>query len=478
MKNNYKYLFKNIGILSLSQFSSKIVSFLLVPMYARTLTTEEYGSFDIVSTMIILIIPILTLNVKESVLRFSLDKRIDISSVLGVAISLYLQGLLILAIGVAMLWWFEITGEWHKYLIYAVFMYALISWYEILSNLARGMEKINVIAWAGVVITLSNAVSNVLALLVLKIGIIGLFYSVIISNGIAILYISYVLKIWRYFIKDTDNSRLKRQMLFYSTPMILTSVSWWINSAVDRYVVLNFCGLSVAGLYSMAFKIPTIISTMQAVFNQAWVLSSVKEYDSEDKNGFFAVTYGVYHSSLILICSISIIATHPLARILFGEEFYDSWIYVPFLIVSVLFGGLIGYIGGILSAVKAAKSLGISVLAGAIINVVLNLVLVYLLGAIGAAISTMIAYFAVWRIRITVIRRYIHFKRNFTQDYLGYIVLFIQVMILLLWNENGFLYLIEFSLFLCVLFLCHNDIKIVLGKLYKLGYDFIRRFEP
>lgn len=62
-EGKYKYLLKNVGLLSLSNFGSKILSFILIPLYTNLLTTEEYGTYDIYSTTISLLIPILTLNI-------------------------------------------------------------------------------------------------------------------------------------------------------------------------------------------------------------------------------------------------------------------------------------------------------------------------------------------------------------------------------------------------------------------------------
>ena len=63
MKKDYKYLLKNVGLLALSNFGSKILVFLLVPLYTRMLTTEEYGTFDLYVSTITLLIPILSLNI-------------------------------------------------------------------------------------------------------------------------------------------------------------------------------------------------------------------------------------------------------------------------------------------------------------------------------------------------------------------------------------------------------------------------------
>lgn len=43
----YKYLFKNIGIMTISNFGTKILSFLMVPLYTNLLSTSEYGTYDL-----------------------------------------------------------------------------------------------------------------------------------------------------------------------------------------------------------------------------------------------------------------------------------------------------------------------------------------------------------------------------------------------------------------------------------------------
>ena len=49
-KSKYKYLFKNTFLFTISSFSSKILSFLLVPLYTTVLSTADYGTADMVFT--------------------------------------------------------------------------------------------------------------------------------------------------------------------------------------------------------------------------------------------------------------------------------------------------------------------------------------------------------------------------------------------------------------------------------------------
>ena len=74
-RNKYGYLAKNTLLFTVSSFSSKILSFLLVPLYTNVLSTADYGIADIVSTTSTLLTFVVSLNISESVLRFAIDNN-------------------------------------------------------------------------------------------------------------------------------------------------------------------------------------------------------------------------------------------------------------------------------------------------------------------------------------------------------------------------------------------------------------------
>ena len=75
MKNTRnKYLIKNTTIFTISNFSTKIISFFLIPLYTWKLTKADYGIVDLLFTISTFLYPVLTLNIVEAVFRFSMDK--------------------------------------------------------------------------------------------------------------------------------------------------------------------------------------------------------------------------------------------------------------------------------------------------------------------------------------------------------------------------------------------------------------------
>lgn len=66
-------LMKNTILLSLGAILTKGLSFILVPFFSRWLTTEDYGTFDLMGTYVSLLIPLITVACGEAIFRFSVN---------------------------------------------------------------------------------------------------------------------------------------------------------------------------------------------------------------------------------------------------------------------------------------------------------------------------------------------------------------------------------------------------------------------
>ena len=89
-----KYLAKNIVLLTISQFGSKLLSFFLVPLYTSVLSTGEYGTYDLFNTTILLVVPVLTFNIADATLRFPLDSK-EYTSIFSVSLKHVVRGIII-----------------------------------------------------------------------------------------------------------------------------------------------------------------------------------------------------------------------------------------------------------------------------------------------------------------------------------------------------------------------------------------------
>ncbi|PNV59287.1 hypothetical protein C0033_24825 [Clostridium sp. chh4-2] len=385
-----KYLMKNTGILTVTNFSSKILIFLLVPLYTSVLSTEDYGIYELVIATIHLLFPVLTLNICDATMRFAMDKGEDKESIVSCSFKIIVCGSAVMGL---LLLGNHYLGLWRDILNYEIFIFLYYVSYvfnQFTVQLAKGLEKVKQMGIAGVVGTIATIVFNVLFLLVFDFELPGFFLAYTIGQMIPTIYLAIVTRVWKN-ISFTVSKETQHKMVVYAVPLIATYLGWWVNSGSDKYVVALICGVASSGLLSVAYKIPQIINTLHQIFIQAWQLSAIKEMDSKDSDKFYQKTFIYLNAIMCGVCSLLILGNRMIAHFLFAKGFFEAWQYVPFLLVSSVINSSAGHIGAILIAKKDSKSLGKSALIGAVCNIVLNVFLVYLIGIQGATIATVIS---------------------------------------------------------------------------------------
>ncbi len=456
---SYNYLAKNIALLTLSNFATKILSFFLIPLYTSILSTEDYGVFDLFNTTILLLVPIITFNISEAVLRFSIDDSFNRDAIATVSFKFFLSSTIVVLFLLLINRYLGFSEKVNEHALFFLIIYITQALNGIVTCYARGTDHILDLSISSVVSSAIMIFSNIFFLVVLNLGLSGYFLANIIGPFIQTIYLAIKLNyISKINLKRKYNIE-KEKMLQYSVPLIANVVGFWINSASDKYVIIWTIGFSASGIYSVASKIPSILNVFQTIFAQAWTLSVVKDYDPEDKDGFFKYTYNIYNCAMVIICSIIIIFDKFLAAFMYSKGFYEAWRYVPFLTIAIVFSSMSGYIGGFFSAAKDSKIFAQSTMIGAILNLILNIIFTPVIGAIGAAIATTISFAVVWIIRLFTSRKYVELRINFSRDVFSYLILMVQGVILNSVNKDILLYIIESILFVVIILLYQEEIK-------------------
>ena len=412
-KGKYRYLLKNMGILTIGNFSSKILVFLLVPLYTNVLTTEEYGIYDLVFTTIQLVYPILTADVTAGVLRYILDPKADNDKVLSIAIKYVLMGLPLVAVVLAIIHALNLAPAINEIpgLELIIFLYYI---FYVLNQLfiayGKGLERVKDVVIASVISSVVMLGANVIFLIYLHAGLKGFFIANLLGQVAPVVYYVIRLPVIRHISlanninigKDGERwDSLEKELVLYSFPLIVVELGWWMNNASDRYVVAGLVGTTATGLLSVSYKIPSIINVIQSIFIQAWHISGVKEYEDGAGSSFYKSVFRYQSFVMVGSCAGLILLSKVLGRILFSKDFFIAWQYTPMLLISSVINAASGYFGSILSAKKDSKTIASSGLFGAFVNLVLNFVLVFFIGIQGACIATVISssviFFIRWR---------------------------------------------------------------------------------
>lgn len=426
--SKYKELAKNTGIFALANFSSKILIFLLVPIYTRVLTTTEYGFYDLVYTTIQLFVPILTLNISEAVMRFLMKDGVSKKSVFSIAVLDIFIGSIAFALLLLVNNLFSLSDLISQYSIYIFVIFVFYTLNNFLIQFSKGIDKIGVTAISGVISTAVMLAMNVILLVVFDWGLLGFFIANVCGYVIPCIYIVSRLRLWELFEIKIDK-KLQWEMVYYALPLVLNILSWWVNNTSDRYIVTAIVGIQASAIISVAYKIPQILSTISAIFIQSWQISAIKIQEDKSDTTFVSNMLLYYNALLLIIASGIILFVKPISNILFGISFYSAWELVPFLIISSLFNAISGCIGAIMGAKMDTHNIAKSALVGMIANIILNIVLTFLMGPQGITISTLIASFLIFYIRKDSVKEIN--SETYRAIYLSWILLVVEACLLI-----------------------------------------------
>lgn len=465
MENKSKSLLKNIGILTISNFASKILVFMLVPLYTGILSTTEYGIYDLVVSTVSLLAPVLSLNIVDAVMRFTMDKNYNKAEVATIGIKYILFSIGIVALFLMTFNSLSILQKIKGLELYIFLYYSIYILNQYFIQLAKGLEKIADMGIAGVISTIIMIVTNLLFLVVFKLGLTGFFFANILSQTISVIYLFIKLEYWKLINSFKTDKKINREMLSYCTPLIASGIGWWVNSGSDKYIVTFFCGVAANGILSVAYKIPAILNTLQGIFIQAWQISAVKEYGEENTNKFYGNIFSVTNVLMCTVCSWLILLTKPLAYLLYAKDFYIAWKFVPFLLVSSILNCASGFIGSILSAKKDSKLMAMSAVYGSGVNLILNIIFVYLIGTQGVVIATAISSFIIYQVRKNAVGSDIKIEKC-NMVIITWLLLCLQAVI----EIYSSLWIIEIIMVIIILIINIREIKkvfIIIPKLMK-----------
>lgn len=462
MESKHKYLAKNTLLFAVSSFVPKVLAFFLIPIYTDCLTTEEYGIADLISTTVELAIPIFTLTIYDAVLRFILSERYKKDQVILVGMRITTIGTIIL-ICISIFAWLLFDFVKVDYMIFFILMYAISSYKNVFSVVLRGTNKVFVLAIGGILNSIITLSTNILFLVVFKWGLTGYLLANTLGGACSLIVEFLCGKCYKYIGAKIDRT-IKAEMIRFSFPMIFSALAWWVNNASDRYIISLIAGVSVSGLYAVASKIPSMLSVFQSVFSQAWSVSAIKDFDPDDSDGFIGNMYTIFNFCMIAVAMGLILVNVFVSKILFSNEFFTAWKYVPPLIVACVFNAFSVFTGGLLMAVKDTKSRSVATIIGAVTNTALNIMLIPFAEGYGAAVATGIGFMVAYVYQEIKIRRYIKMKTNTIQNYIGCLLLLLQ-MFFAYWG-NQFI-LVQCAILLIFYFLYFNVLKGIIGKIWK-----------
>lgn len=408
MQDRHKKLISNTVIFTVGKFVSKLIVIFMLPFYTSYLSSAEYSTSDLITNLCNLIIPIACLGVSEGIFRGAASKNVDKES-------FFTNGTVIMLVGSAVfLLLSPLIGlfDYFSSYVWLIIVYVLASnIHSVFSQYVCAIGRTKLFAGQGVLNTALTVALNILFLVGFDMGITGYVLSIVLADFLSSLFLFFTARLYKAFIPSKINASVIKELLRFCLPLIPSTVFWWITGVSDRYMVAYMCSDEMNGLYAVAYKVPTLLTYVVVIFNDAWKISAISESDDKEKcSAFYSEIFKYYIAVMFAGGAVLAVGAQIFASVLFANDYFSAWIYIPLLSAATVFTALDTFLGSAYFTVKKTGMSFWTAMIGALTNIGLNLLLIPRWEAIGASVATLVSYFAVFVIRAVTMHKFIPFK--------------------------------------------------------------------
>lgn len=173
-------LFKNMGFLAIGGVSTKIINFLLMPLYTAMISVEEYGSIDLLVTISTLLTAIVSFQMYEAIFKFVTVERENFHKVKRTLSNIFFFSMVICVVFgvvcVGTFQFFNFLGKWYVFL-------AVISniFFHTTTRASRSFGNNKLYSFAGFISAVISIFISILFLVILKFPAISIVYAYVLG---------------------------------------------------------------------------------------------------------------------------------------------------------------------------------------------------------------------------------------------------------------------------------------------------------
>lgn len=432
----YKDFLINIGLFTLNSIATKLMAFILMPLYTLYLSTSEYGIMDMSIIVINMLFPLLSICIGDGVLRFMVEDPGNNKFYVTEGTIVILGGTVLVALCLPILD-LRFFGGLGNYKILFLLSYIFGSFPAYQGSVARGLNQIKLMPIVSICSSMTMAVLAFLFIAIMKWNINGYFYSYIIGNAVAIILYLFVGKHYKCFSFSEwkKKKKLRCALWKYSFPLAPNSLCNTAGTTFSRFIITNMLGISASGMYAAASKIPNLLNVVQQIVSQAWQISIFQEYKKTNIKHFYETVWKLYNAAMLIGCSLLIVLISPLSSILLQREFYAAWKLIPILIFAFYLGAVNTFLGTIYEVYMKTKPLLIAAFIGAVLCVGLTAIGIPYVKIVGAALAVLFSNLIIFIIRICDTRRLLKIDLGWASLFFSWLIILIQCSVT--WNSGS-----------------------------------------
>lgn len=449
MKNNEsrtQLLTRNIFIFGLATIISRLITFVLTPIYTRYFNPQEFGIYSLITMAISIICPLCMLGIYDALFRLYFDKdelfyRKELIST-GLKLVIYITGSVLI---VFFIFRKPITIIYLgniKYLDYII-LGIFIIFFSNITAIAIGIIRMENNRKKIVQITLIQSVVTLFFNLLFIVVMHKDMRFVLAANIINLIILFFITsdygKKYLNFSNFKINKDISKEIIKFGLPLTPVFIGYWILSAGDKLILNYIYNTSAVGLYAVGMKLASIMTLFQSTFAQGWQFFSFSTMRDNDASRVYGKIFDLVVFAGVSIVTVLLFYGDFIFKTLFAKNYYEAWIVSPILCLGPLIM-VLWWIAGIGISIKKKTHLStVGIFLAAVINIILNFLFIPKYYLMGAAIATLISYIAMLIFAIFFIRPLFNVDVNEKRIIITSSILFSSYMIKYNFLENKLL---------------------------------------
>ena len=392
-RNRGKEFLNTFSIYAIGTVGAKLIAFALMPLYTFFLAKDEMGYFDVSITLIMLLVPFITFDIRDGAFRFLIDKTCPYShkDVISYVIRTLSRNSIIIAIISVIGYHYLSHLPYYPVIVATLIVYAC---YEVMIQVVRGMGHTRFFVGIGIINTLLILILSIVLLVVCKMGVLSIFLANLISRIVSLLIIEIRIKFIPIYIKHRKecSKDVGKELLKYTIPLLPNVLAWWAIESSSKLFIEGYMGLEYNGIFAIAVKFSNILQIAAGIFYQTWQEVAIKEMNSIDHNRFFSKVFNNYFLFLSAIVVLGTLGLRILYPYIVAENYQESYIYIYPLFIAVQLHAMGSFLDLAYQCSRKTHRGLPSIISTAILAIVLYYFTVTRWGLLGISASLIISY--------------------------------------------------------------------------------------
>lgn len=423
-------MLKKILIYGVGTFFSKIIVFLMIPIYARVFTAADYGYYDVIVADLQMIVSIAFVEIWSGIMRFMFGSENRLSPV-----KTFLKIFPFLSIVYIVFLYFLSHLIVLKYPLIITLYGLLYLLFSVSNSICRGLNENVKFIVSGLISTSVACTLGLLFSVYFHYGIEYLLIAHCIGYVLAIFYVEFTTHAYMLAIRNTVHSISIQDMCVYCFPLMLNSFAFLFLDTYNKNIIINQLGDTTSGIYAYIGKFSAIVGILISIYTLAWQEQAFITANDVNRDTRYSQYLNAFLKFIGLGIPVYIIISVVCSPYIGGQQYVNAVIYIPLIVLSAFIANLSGVISIVIAVSKKTNLIFISTVVGAVVNVIIAFFSIPKFGINASSISLCIGFTVVSMLRFLFAKK--DFDLVIEWKYLFYLMLEV-IMIIVIQNYYSF----------------------------------------